>query len=147
VVMGDRSLSSKPCGCFKQLQFGPRDTRPIEPPWQREKSVKMMKSSQGRQLESVATSAAQASLLPGYRRRSALETGDLSVPNPCSQASDRLSLAPLTSLWSSHISARPKSMAIARFPAFWPLNLGLLNSHSFGGRSPFRGPPRCVTMS
>jgi hypothetical protein len=26
----------------------PRDTRPIEPPWQREKSVKIMKSLKGR---------------------------------------------------------------------------------------------------
>jgi hypothetical protein len=40
---------------------------------------------------------------------------------------------PLTSLCPSHISAKPKSMAIARFWRFWPLNPGLLNSHSFGG--------------
>jgi hypothetical protein len=41
---------------------------------------------------------------------------------------------PLTRLWASHISAKPKSMAIERISLrFWPLNLGLLNSHSFGG--------------
>jgi hypothetical protein len=45
-------------------------------------------------------------------------------------------LAPLTRLWPSHISAKPKSMARARiWLRFWPLNHGLRNSHSFGGRS------------
>jgi hypothetical protein len=40
----------------------------------------------------------------------------------------------LTSLWPSHISAKPKSMAIAPISLrFWPLNLGLLTSHSFDG--------------
>jgi hypothetical protein len=44
--------------------------------------------------------------------------------------------APLTSLWPSHISAKPKSMAVARiWLLFWPLNLGLRNSHSLGGYS------------
>jgi hypothetical protein len=41
--------------------------------------------------------------------------------------------APLTRLWPSHISPESKPMAMARISLrFWPLNLGLLNSHSFG---------------
>jgi hypothetical protein len=49
------------------------------------------------------------------------------------------SFTPLTSLCPSHISAKPKSMAIARIRLrFWPLNLGLLNSHSFGGYARIR---------
>jgi hypothetical protein len=41
---------------------------------------------------------------------------------------------PLTSLWPSHICAKPKSMAMALISLrFWPLNLGLLKSLSFGG--------------
>src|SRR5664279_2026216 len=51
-------------------------------------------------------------------------------------ASNRWRRPPLTSLWASHISAKPESMAIARiWLRFCPLNLGLLNPHSFGGCS------------
>src|ERR1700722_19816459 len=51
-------------------------------------------------------------------------------------ASNRWRLPPLTSLWASHISAKPESMAITRiWLRFCPLNLGLPNSHSFGGCS------------
>jgi hypothetical protein len=52
------------------------------------------------------------------------------------RASNHWRRPPLTSLWASHISPKPESMAIARiWLRFCRLNLGLLNSHSFGGCS------------
>jgi hypothetical protein len=62
--------------------------------------------------------------------------GGLATRKVCQNDEFLDSLAPLTRLWASHISAKPKSMAKALiWLRFRPLNLGLRNSHSFGGCS------------
>jgi hypothetical protein len=55
--------------------------------------------------------------------------------------------APLTSLRPSHICAGPGQWRWRVFSLrFLPLNLGLLNSHSFGGCSRSGPLPQCITL-
>ncbi|HZE53725.1 MAG TPA: hypothetical protein VE111_10735 [Bradyrhizobium sp.] len=136
VVMKNPYLQSRVAVWGSKAVLGPRDTRPIVGPWQREKSVKMMKSLTGERRVFGTLVIPAASLLfivlkPRFKRAAT-----------AARPPNRRPWLPLTSLWPSHISAKPKSMVIARISLrFWPLNLGLLYSHSFDGWSPIWGWP------
>jgi hypothetical protein len=54
----------------------PRDTRPIAGPWQREKSVKMMKSLKGRPRSQVSLLAGQLPAKPSDRPCAAMVNAD-----------------------------------------------------------------------
>jgi hypothetical protein len=99
------------------------DTRPIAQRWQREKSVKMMNSLKGKGAINPARDPfSGTSKAIRNSSREAVFKRQLSVENAgCKSAANprppeiAAPQAPLTSIQPGHISAEPKSMAIARF--------------------------------
>src|SRR5579872_4014554 len=114
-------------------RFEPRDTRLIAWPWQREKSVKFMKSATDGHVGLAGFSGARAAVNAWFDR---VRIAPSSRNRPAGGPPQSFRRPALTRPGPGHISAKSESMAIAPIlPAFWPLNPGLLNSHSFDGRA------------